>query len=93
MITSRQLDVGPLTTEDIEKEQRTPGGLKNSSSNGKGHEPVTAQRGEGSKRQQRFQQQIEGGDSVEKEADYEADEEGSDHHEDETTRTTPEPPG
>ena len=57
MITSRHLDVRPLTAEDIEKEQRMPGGFKESSSKGIGREPVTPQRGEGSKRQQRFQQQ------------------------------------
>ena len=96
MITGRHLDVGPLTTEDIEKEQRMPVGFKELSSKGKGREPVTPQLGEGSKRQQRFRQETEGGDSVAKEAEYEADEEGSDHHEDETTRTTsaaPGPPG
>ena len=93
MITGRHLDMGPLTAEDIEKEQSMPGEFKESSSTGKGREPVTPQRGEGSKRQQRSQQQTEGGDSVEKEAEYEADEEGSDHNEDETTRTTPTPPG
>ena len=96
MITRRHLDVGPLTAEDIEKEQRMPGGFKESSSKGKGREPVTSGRGEGSMHQQRFQQQTVGGDSVEKEAEYEADEQGSDHHEDETTRTTPAltgPPG
>ena len=93
MITSRHLDVGPLTADDIEKEQRMPGGYKESSSKGKGREPVTPQRGEGSKRQQRFKQQTDGGDSVEKEAEYEADEERSDYHEDERTRTTPAPPG
>ena len=93
MITGRHLDVGPLTEEDIEKEQRMPGGFKELSSKAKGREPVTPQRGEGSKRQQRFQQQTKGGDSVEKEAKYEADEEGSDRHEDATTRTTPVPTG
>ena len=93
MITGRHLDVGPLTAEDIEKEQKMPGGFKESSSKGKGCEPVTPQRGEGRKRQQRFQQQTEGGDSVEKEAEYEADKEGSDHHEDETMSTTPAPTG
>ena len=93
MITGRHLYMGPLTAEDIEKEQRMPGGYKESSSKGKGREPVTPQRGAGSKRQQRFQQRTEGGDSGEKEAEYDADEEGSDHHEDQTTRTTPAPPG
>ena len=68
MITGRHLDVGPLTAEHIEKEQRMPRGFKGSSSKGKEREPVTPQRGEGSKRQQRFQQQTEGGHSVEKEA-------------------------
>ena len=80
MITGRHLNVGPLTAEDIEKEQRMPGGFKESSRKGKVREPVTPQRGDGSKPQQRFQQQSEGGDSVEKEAEYEADEEGSEHH-------------
>ena len=70
-----------------------PGGFKESSRKGIGREPVTPQRGEGSKRQQCFQQQTVGGDSVEKEAEYEADMEESDDHEDETTRTTPAPPG
>ena len=51
MITGRHLDVGPLTAEDIEKEQRMSGRFKESSSKGKGREPVTPQRGEGSKRQ------------------------------------------
>ena len=41
MITGRDLDVGPLTAEDIEKEQRMPGGFKESSSKGKGRKPVT----------------------------------------------------
>ena len=68
MIPGRHLDVGPLTAADIEKEQTMPGGFKQSSSKGKGREPVTPQRGEGSKRQQSLQQQTEGGDSVEKEA-------------------------
>ena len=96
MITGRQLDVGPLTAEDIQKQERIQAGFQESSSKGKGREPVTPQRGEGSKRQQRFQQQTEGGASVEKEAEYEADKEDSDPHEDETTRTTPAsigPPG
>ena len=69
------------------------GGFRESSSKGKERERVTPQRGEGSTRQQCFRQQTEGGDSVEKEAQYEADEEGSDHHEDETTKPTPAPPG
>ena len=93
MITGHHLDVGPLTAEDIAKEQRTLGGYKDSTRKGKGREPETPQRGEGSKPQQSFQQQTEGGDAVEKEAEYEADEEGSDHHEDATTRTTPAPSG
>ena len=92
MITGRYLHLGPLTTEDIEKEQGMPGGLKQSSSKDKAHEPVTPQGGESSKRQRRFQEQTEGGDSVEKEAEYEADEEGFEHQQDETTRTTPAPP-
>ena len=75
MITGRHLNVGPLIAEDIENEQRTSGEFNTSSSKGKGREPVTPQRGEGSKHQQRFQQQTEGEDSVEKEAEYEADEE------------------
>ena len=93
MITGRHLDMGSLTAEDIEKEQGMAGRCKASFSRGRGRERVTPQRGEGSKRQQRFQQQTEGGDSVEKEAQYEADEQGSDHQENETTRTTPAPPG
>ena len=43
MITGRHLDVGPLTTEGIEKEQGMPGGYTESSSKGKGRVPVTAQ--------------------------------------------------
>ena len=93
MITGRHLDVGPLTAEDIKKERGMPAGFKESASKGKAREPVPLQRGEGSKRQKRFQQQTEGGDSVEKEAEYEADEEGSDDQENETTRTTPAPSG
>ena len=93
MITGCHLYVGPLTAEDIVKEQRIPGGFKESSRTGKGREPVTPQRVEGTKRQQRVQQQTEGGDSLHKEAEYEADEAVSDHHEDQTTRTTPALPG
>ena len=74
MITGGHLDVWPLTAEDIEKERSRPGGFKESSSKGKGREPVTLQRGEGSKRQQRFWYQTESEDSVEKQAEYEADE-------------------
>ena len=55
MITGRHLNVGPLTTEDIEKEQRMLGGFKESSSKGQEREPVTPQQGDGSKCQQRFQ--------------------------------------
>ena len=76
MITGRHMYVRPLTAEDIEKEQGMPGGFLKSSSKGKERKPVTPRVGEGSKHQQRFQQQTEGGDSVEKEAEYEADEEG-----------------
>ena len=79
MITGCLLDVRPLTAEVIEQEQGMPGGFEESSSKGQGREPVTPPRGEGSKRQHHFQQQTEGGDSVEKESEYEADEEGSDH--------------
>ena len=69
------------------------GGLKESSSKAIGREPITPQRGEGSKGQQRLQQRTQGGDSVEKEAEHEADEAGLNHPQDETTRTTPAPPG
>ena len=93
MITGRYLYVGPLTAKDIERVQGMPGVFKESSSKGKEREPVTLQREKGSKHQQRVQQQTEGGDSVEKEAEYEPDEQGSDHQEDETTRTTPAPSG
>ena len=93
MITSLYLDIGPLTAADIEKEQGMQGGFKESSSKGKGREPVTPQRGEGSKRQQHFLHQTGGGDSVEKVAEFQADEQGSDYQEDETTRTTPAPSG
>ena len=70
-----------------------PGGFNESSRQGKRCVPVTPQRVEGSKRQQRFRQQTEGGDSVEKEAEYVAVQEGSNRHEDETTRTTTAPQG
>ena len=43
--------------------------------------------------QPHFQQHTQGRDSVEKEAEYVADEEGCDHQEDATTRTTPAPLG
>ena len=43
MITSRHLDVGLLTAEDIDKEQEIPGGIKESSSKGKGLVAVTLQ--------------------------------------------------
>ena len=79
MITGRHLYMRPLTTEDIEKERGMAGGFRESSSNGKWREPVTSQRGEGSQHQQRFQQETEGGGSVETEAECEADQEGSDH--------------
>ena len=68
MTTGRHLDVGPLTAEDIEKDQGMSGGCKESSSKGKGREPVTPYRGEGSKGLQCFQQHTEGTESVEKEA-------------------------
>ena len=77
MITGRHLDVGPLTAEQIEQEQGMPVGFDESSGQGKGGEPVTEQQGERSKRQQSFQQQTEGRDSIEHEAEYEVDEEGS----------------
>ena len=93
MICGRHLDVKPLTSEDIEKKQGMPGGFEAMSSKGKECLYITPQRGEGSKRQQRFRQQPEGGDLVAKEPQYEADEQGSDHQEDETTATTPAPPG
>lgn len=48
--------------------------FQESLSKDKGREPVTLQRGEDSKHQQCFQQQTEGGNSVAKEAEYEADE-------------------
>ena len=69
-----------------------PGGFKDLSSKGKGREPGTPQQGEGSKHQQHFQPETEVGDSIEKEAEYDADEQGFDHQEDETTKTTPAPP-
>ena len=93
MIPGVDLNVGPQTAEDIEKERGMPGGFQESSSKGKALEPVTPQRGEGSQRHQRFQQQTEDGDSVQKEAEYRADERGSDHTEDESTRTTSTPTG
>ena len=93
MISGRHLDVGLLITEDMENERGMAGGCEESSSKGKGREPVTRQRGDGSKRHLRIQERTEGGDLVEKEVAYEADEEGSDHQEDATTRTTPPSPG
>ena len=93
VIPGRQSCVGLLIAEDNQKEQAMPGGFKESSGKGKEREPVIPRRGEGSKRQQLFQGQTEGEDSVEKEAEYEADEEGSDHQEDENNRTTAAPPG
>ena len=41
MIPGRHLDLVPLTTRDIDKEPGMPGGFKESSSTGKGHESVT----------------------------------------------------
>ena len=41
MSSDRHVNVGPLTAEDIDKEQALPGGFKESSSKGKGREPVT----------------------------------------------------
>ena len=92
MITGRHLYVGPLTAEDIEKERGMAGGFRESSRKGKWREPVTSQRGEGSQHQQRFQQETEGGASVETEAEFEADQQGSDNQEDENSRTIPAPP-
>ena len=46
------------------------GGFKESSRRGTGREPVTPQQGEGSKHQQPFQHQTEGGDADEEEAEY-----------------------
>ena len=74
MIYSRHLDVGPLITEDMENEPGMAGECEESSSKGTGREPVTPQRGDGSKRHLCFQEQTEGGDSVEKDVEYEADE-------------------
>ena len=64
MITGRHPDVWTMTADDMQREQGMPGGFKESSSKGRGREPVTPQGGESSKHQQRFQQQTEGGDSV-----------------------------
>ena len=75
----------------MEKEQGRPGGLKSSSSNGKGREFVTQQQVVGSKRQQHFQKETEGRDYVEKWAEYPADEQGLDYQEDATSRTTAAP--
>ena len=74
MITGRHLVVGPLTAEDIEKEQEMWVGFKASSRKGKAGIPVTPQRPEGSKCQQRFQHQTKGEASVETEAEFEANE-------------------
>ena len=89
MITGSHLNMGPLTSQDIEKEQGMSGGFKESLSNSKPHKPVTLRHGEGSKHHQRSQQQTDGEDSVETEAAYVADQQGSDYQQHETTRTTP----
>ena len=73
MNPGRHFDVRQLTVEDIEKEQGLPGRFKESSSQGKGGEPVTPQRVQGSMRQQPFQHRTEGGDSVEMQPECEAD--------------------
>ena len=91
IITGSHLYVAPQAAEDIEKEQGIPGGLKESSSKDKGRESVTSHGVEACKRRQRFEQQTEDGDSFQKQAEYKADEEGYDHQEHKTTRTTPAP--
>ena len=48
MITGRHLDMRPLTTEDLEKEQDMSGGFEQSFRNGKAREPVTLRHREGS---------------------------------------------
>ena len=93
IIPGRHLYVGPLRPAYIEKYQGMPRGFKESSSKSKGREPVTPHREEGSKHQHRFQPQTEGGDSLEKEAEYKTDDEGSDHAEDNITSTTTAPTG
>ena len=93
MITVRHLVVGPPTAEDIKTEQGMPGGFTESARKGNVSEPETPQRGEGSNRQQRLTQQTQVGDSVEKEAAYAANKQGSDHRQHETTRATPARPG
>ena len=93
MITGGHLDMRLLIPVDIENEQGMAVGFHESSSNGKERKPGTLQLREGSKRHQRSQQQTEGKDSVETEAEYDADEQGSDHQDHETTRITPVPSG
>ena len=93
IINGRHLYEGPLTAEDIEKEQQMPGGFKESSSKSKGRDPVTSERVQGSTRQQRSQQPTVGRDKVEKEAQYEAHQKRSDRNEDANTTTTSAPSG
>ena len=69
------------------------GRFKESCRKGKDREAVTPQLGDGDKCEQHFQQQTEGGESVAKEAEHEADEEGSDNQEYDITRTITAPPG
>ena len=54
LITGRHLYVGPLTAKDIGIEKGMPDRFKESSSEGKGREPVTPQREQCSKHQQRI---------------------------------------
>ena len=93
IIIGHQLEVRRPTFEDIEKEQGMPGGFKESSCKGTGCESVTLQWREGSNGHQRFQEQTEAVDSVEKGPQYKADEEGFDNEQDEATRTPPVPTG
>ena len=74
IITGTNWYVGPLTAEDIEKQQGMFGGLREKSRKGNLREHGTEQRGEGSVRQQPLQQQTEGGASVENEVESEAGE-------------------
>ena len=93
MIPGTHVDVASLTAEDIQIEQGIQGGLREAYQQGPEHTPVIQQGGESSMRQQCFQQETEGRDSVEKEAESDADDKESDHAENETTRTTAAPPG
>ena len=93
VITGHHSYMRLLIVEDVDKQNGISGGFMESSSKGKGRKPVIPQRVAGSKLQQRLQQATEGADSVEKDTECEPDVEGSDHLQQDTTRTTPSPSG